>query len=445
MARGLTHPTAHVGNLIKDKKTGDEYVYEGYEFYDNILSKVGKYEILRSLKKPMSSGALFKFTRNSKKYGIIYYTRSISQNSSINAGTLEMEYSGRKGATENLGIQADKLIRGGKVEKRILNGLEIPCVIFRSKKELVNSILTALKNNKNVGPHIYDVLAEYFDSDLKKINWNDSFRQSDINEIGKYIGELIIGVVVLDNKSSGIIGSTLFQTKKIKEFIVPDDPSFSGVDSAFVCHDGEIIPISSKLGAGAKASIFTNLLPKVMARGKVQKSVIGDIAAAANRAGITIDILNAKRGSKEVLYEYGMRKILNISPGDIKKPIEVYNDARVNKITDKVQKTILAIHANKDIEKKVKDQLPKSITSAFSREVSRRLNNDKVSLEIVEEVLAGKNFYQANLVLSKFLKGEIFFKFLPSGKAKVSFTGSKAAINDLTASQGMLNYELKYQ
>jgi hypothetical protein len=406
---------------------------------------VNNYKILRTLKKPMLSGALFKFTRNSKKYGIIYYTRSISQSSSIKAGALDMEYSGRKGASENLGIQADTLIRGGKIEKRILNGIEIPCVIFRSKKELVNSILTSLKNNKNVGPHIYDAMAEYFDSDLKKINWNESFRPSDINEIGKYIGELIIGVVVLDNKSPGIIDNTIFRKKKIKEFIVPNDPSFSGVDSAFVCDDGEIIPISSKLGVGAKASIFTNLLPKVMARGKVQKSVIGDIAAAANRAGITIDTLNAKRGSKDVLYEYGMREILNISPRDIKKAIEVYNDAKANKITDKVQKTILAIRENKNIEKKLKEQLPKTITAVFSREASKRLNNDKVSLEIVEEVLAGKNFYQANLVLSKFLKGEIFFKVLVSGKAKVSFTGSKAAMNDLTAAQGMLNYELKYQ
>jgi DNA polymerase III delta prime subunit len=129
-----------------------------------------------------------------------------------------------------------------------------------------------------------------------------------------------------------------------------------------------------------------------MARGKVQKSVIGDIAAAANRAGITIDTLNAKRGSKDVLYEYGMREILNISPRDIKKAIEVYNDAKANKITDKVQKTILAIRENKNIEKKLKEQLPKTITAVFSREASKRLNNDKVSLEIVEEVLAGKNF-----------------------------------------------------
>ena len=140
-----------------------------------------------------------------------------------------------------------------------------------------------------------------------------------------------------------------------------------------------------------------------------------------------------------------MREILNISPRDIKKAIEVYNDAKANKITDKVQKTILAIRENKNIEKKLKEQLPKTITAVFSREASKRLNNDKVSLEIVEEVLAGKNFYQANLVLSKFLKGEIFFKVLVSGKAKVSFTGSKAAMNDLTAAQGMLNYELKYQ
>jgi hypothetical protein len=77
-------------------------------------------------------------------------------------------------------------------------------------------------------------------------------------------------------------------------------------------------------------------------------------------------------------------------------------------------------------------------------EEARRLNDDRVSKDIVTNILSGKDFYQANLDISKWKKGEVYFKLLHSGKASVSFIGSKAAINDIDAKQGLVNYELKY-
>lgn len=445
MARGLTHPTAHVGKPLIDVDTKEEYIYEGFVFSQDVLSLAKDVKVIKTVKSAQSSGALFMFSKGSSKFGIVYFSRSVTASSSINAGDLGMIYSGRKGATENLKIQSDKLIRSGNFEVRTLNGQDIRCAVFTNAKQLENSILTALKENKNVGPHIYDAVQDYFKSeDLKSFDWNDAFLSSDINELGKYLGELIIGVIVLRGRSDGKFSTNIFSGQKIKEFIVPDDPSFSGVDSAFVRQDGSLIPISSKLGAGAKASFFTNFLPKVISRTGMGDTVLNEIAQTARSININKTILDAKKGAKEITYEYGIRKILGIGPNKIKNTYQVFLDAKNRKNTKEVILVVEEINKNSMIDKKVKDLLPLSITSAFSREIARRLNNDNKSLDIITEVLAGKNFYQANLDLARWKKGEVFFKLLPSGQSKVSFIGSKAAINDLEAKQGLVNYELKY-
>jgi hypothetical protein len=317
MARGLTHPTAHVGSPVIDVETKIEYVYEGFTFSPNISSIIKDVEIIRTVKSELSSGALFSFSKAGKKYGIIYYSRSVTPTSSIKAGDLGLIYSGRKGATENLKIQSDTLIRYGKLEVRTLNGQDVRCAVFTTAEQLENSILRALKENRNVGPHIYDVVQDYFNSySLDKFKWDDSFQPSDINELGKYLGELIIGVIVLKGKLDGKFSKNIFSGEKIKEFIVPDDPSFSGVDSAFVKNDGTLIPISSKLGAGAKASFFTNFLPKVI-DADMSNSVMNDIAKSAKSIGVTKASLDAKRGAKEITYEYGVRNILGINKAKI--------------------------------------------------------------------------------------------------------------------------------
>jgi len=445
MARGLTHPTAHIGKPIIDLSTKKEYIYDGFTFARDIRSKTTDFEIIKTINKEQDSGAIFMFSSGGRKYGVLYFSRSVTQTSSISAGDLGMQYSGRSGATENLRIQSDKLIRGGNFENRILNDQEVRCAVFKTAEELEKSILNALRENPRVGPHIYDAVKDYFDSiNLDKFEWNDSFRDSDINELGKYLGELIIGVIVLRKKTIGKFSQDIFGRETIKEFIVPDDPSFSGVDSAFVKKDGTLIPISSKLGAGAKASFFTNFLPKVINKAGLGNTVINDIASSARNLNITKSMLDAKKGAKEITYEYGIRNILGISSSKVRNTYQVFLDAKKNKISNEVSLVMQEINKNPLIDKKVKDQLPMSITAAFSREIARRLNSDKKSIDIVTGVLAGKNFYQANLDINRWKKGEVYFKLLLSGESVVSFIGSKAAINDIDAKQGLVNYELKY-
>jgi len=36
MARGLTHPSAHIGKPLVDLDTKQEYVYEGLQFYSDL-------------------------------------------------------------------------------------------------------------------------------------------------------------------------------------------------------------------------------------------------------------------------------------------------------------------------------------------------------------------------------------------------------------------------
>jgi hypothetical protein len=294
---------------------------------------------------------------------------------------------------------------------------------------------------------VYDTVQDYLNSDLTQFGWKKGIQESDVNELGKYLGELVIGVCVLGKKFSPVFSENIFAGKQIKEFIVPDDPSFSGVDSAFVLNDGSLIPISSKLGAGAKASVFTNLLPKVMTSKKgIGDCVIKQIADSAKKIGITVVDLNAKRGAKDIVYEYGVRKILKLSQLEVPDPYQVFRDIKQNpnKLSKPAKAVVDAIKKHPDIEENVKAKLPYSVTSAFSREIARRLNNDETSKKIITEILAGKNFYQANLDVNKWKKGEVFFKLLLSGDANVGFIGSKAAIDDLEAKQGLVNYELKY-
>lgn len=453
MARGLTHPTAHVGSLMKHGPTGKEYVYEGFEFHRDITASMKNIDgIIDEIGAKKKTGAIFYFKKSNKRYGVVYYATSVTASSSINAGKLNMQYSNAKGATENLRIQATNMIGGGKSERLTINGQDnVSCKTFTSADTLKKSIIAHLKSNKNVGNHIVDVVEDYLSSaNLSTIKWNNEFQDSEKNELGKYLGELIIGAVALKKQSSRLSMDPF--GGNASKFIVPDDPAFSGVDSAVLLKDGTMVPISSKLGAGAKASVYTNLLPKAMDKKTLPNSVIKDLVDTAKSLGITKQKLDAKQGAKEIAYEYGIRNILKLKNRDVPDTYAVYLEIKSAALTGKLNtlsaptlKVISAISAHRDIPSNVKDALPLSVTSAFNREIARRLNNDDKSKDLVADILAGKNFYQANLDVNKWKNGTVYFRMLHSSKAETSFIGSKAAINDIDAKQGLVNYELKYK
>lgn len=380
----------------------------------------------------------------SKRYAIRYKKRNVEKVGYVSQSFVSKPKL-KRGATENLGVRAETLIEYGELTSVDYNGKPIKVKKFTSDVILANSILTGLRNNKNVSQEIISVFEEYLSMKSKydTIKWTSGVSMSEINELGKYVGELIIGLLVLKNNKKSF--SRNFYKGKVDSFCVPIDPSFVGVDSFILMNDGEIIPISSKYGVGAKASVFANLLPKAMRyMDTMPDCVLKDFCKSAVSANVLPNTLEKKRGSKNVLYEYGINKILKLNISD---PYGVYLDIKSKKSLDELSEDTLtvvtAIESYSNVENKVKEALPLSVTSFFSRETARQLNNDAKSIEVMKEILSGKNFWQGNLNIPKWKRGDVFLNVVNSGEAKIKIIGSKAAINDIEAKQGMLNYEIK--
>jgi hypothetical protein len=218
------------------------------------------------------------------------------------------------------------------------------------------------------------------------------------------------------------------------------------VDSFLVLSDGSIVPVSSKYGVGAKASFFSNLLNKALDENLPPRSVIADIADSARKAGISAAALTSKQGSKEIVYEYGIRKILKLPVSAVRNPYAIYTNVKNSgkkdsKLSPEAKKVLDLIKNSAD--KKIVEKLPYSMTAFFSRSMAQNLNSDPKSVKAMVEILAGKNFWQANLDIAEWKKGNIKYRMVSSGSASIQIIGSKSAIDDIDAKQGMVNYEVR--
>jgi hypothetical protein len=83
-----------------------------------------------------------------------------------------------------------------------------------------------------------------------------------------------------------------------------------------------------------------------------------------------------------------------------------------------------------------------SITGYFTRTIATDLNNCPNSIEFLKELIAGKKFYQANLNIQKWMKGEVEYNYVSSGKVNLKIFGDKSPLTDITAKQGLVNYLL---
>lgn len=350
----------------------------------------------------------------------------------------------KKGATENLGVRAETLTKYGTNKQVAFGGKKVDCMTFSNHTSLMNSILKGLKSNSKVSESIIEVFESFAKSNYETLIWQKQIPDSDINELGKYVGEVIIGLLALKNNTQPF--STKFYKGTVDMFCVPTDPSFSGVDSFLVMSNGTVVPISSKYGVGAKASFFSNLLNKAMDSNVPSGSVINDVIDSARKAGVSSAALTSKQGSKEVVYEYGIRKVLRLSRATVKDPYAIYTNVKTygknpKKLTPEAKQVLDII--KKSADKKIVDKLPYSMTAFFSRSMADRLNSDPKSVAAMVEILAGKNFWQANLDIAEWKKGKVKYRMVPSASATIQIIGSKSAIDDIDAKQGMVNYELR--
>ena len=68
------------------------------------------------------------------------------------------------------------------------------------------------------------------------------------------------------------------------------------------------------------------------------------------------------------------------------------------------------------------------------------MNNSKQANNDLRDILAGKNYWQANLDINDWFAGKVNYKLVNSGNVKVDVIGSKAPTTDITAKQGLINY-----
>ena len=96
------------------------------------------------------------------------------------------------------------------------------------------------------------------------------------------------------------------------------------------------------------------------------------------------------------------------------------------------------------MDPRILDYLDSSMTAFFSRATAEALNSCSKSMEQMKRILIKKDYWQVNLDKNAWRKGVTKFTYVNSGEAKLQIIGSKAAMNDITGSQGMINYRLSY-
>jgi hypothetical protein len=342
-----------------------------------------------------------------------------------------------KGATEMLGIYSAGLAASGN--DAVVNFSDGLAAVkqFMCKKDIKDSVVSALKSNQNVCDEIIKNVDYIFSYLPSSFVWDASIDRFEIDELGKYIGELLFGAVVLEKGS--------FDGKKIVGIAVPDDPTYNGLDSFLYVEKNEIIGISSKYGTGAKASFFTNILDKICdQRYTMPDCVLKRLCLRYNPYG----------NAREFIYEYGVKEILGLN---IDNPYKLYNAIRLGQavpVKDDLMAVMIAIDdmilkepnntaAAVLTATKIRQELPYSITSFFCRKIAEQLNSCSQSLVFMMNALQNSKIYQVHLDQNRWVKGEIRFDAYKVQSSTLKIVGNKSAINDLSCSQGMLNYELK--
>ena len=302
---------------------------------------------------------------------------------------------------------------------------------FSSASQLEKSIIAGCMNSPLLGESVAHACQLMFDG--KSVDWGDT-PAATINKLGVYLGEVLIGWTILSKNKKLFTGYTL--SKKAKHFIIPTDPSFSGVDSFIEFEDGEKLALSSKAGAGAKASMFTNLIPNTI------KIINAQPKTSFTKFCQFLVKNNIKpTDSKSAVWTYAIRELLGLSATQVPKPTDVQADIKNGNISK--ERTLVEQTAKKKftLAQNEKDAFPNSLSVIFTKRIAELFNSD--STDQINNILQGKDYYQVNLSTKDWTKGTIKFTFTKAGMGKVKIYGDKAAVTDITAKQGWLNYEIK--
>lgn len=364
-------------------------------------------------------------------------------------------------------IESTKLINKGSdlVVESLNNEMNVPCKIFKTKEELALSIINGLELEPSVPDYIAEQFTEFFAGHLvgsnTSIRWNAGIGDKEKNSLGAYLGELLIGYMALAGESSAFAEPEIVRYP-IEYFAVPTDPSFPGIDS-FIQYknrgsssEGGKYLISSKAGSGAKASIWNNLMPLVVNYQSKGKQLPRN-SALSNLIKSFKSVPNAASNGKKVVYHYGVNYILKVA-ANVNDSYSLYNQIKSGRMNDftaglletskqiqlSLSKSKFPTASSSDVTRNLNDN-GKGMTAFFSRYIADQLMSEDASLQILSNRLSGKKFYQANLDMGRWRRGEVRFATTHVKETEIKIIGSKSATHQLEASQGTVNYELKYK
>jgi hypothetical protein len=358
--------------------------------------------------------------------------KSSQGSAQVGSYTVLVKPAAKAGQVGSLGsMDARVFAKYGKSGTFAYGGTDVQVMSFTSKKMIETSIIKGAAESSMLGKDISEQFADFFDSG--KFTWDPQMPPLLLNKLGVYAGELLVGWAFFTSNRKKWFDTDPFTGSPVA-FHLPTDPAFSGVDSFVEMKDGSYYSISSKFGVGAKASFFSNLLGKGVAkRSKLNNSVFKQICDLVGQKGLDY------KKSKDVVYAWGFEKLLKLK---INNTNDVFQAIVQGKKTADLNKVILAIRAHPLATTDVKSKLPRSVSGFFNRSMADMLNKDQKSLDEIVSILAGKDYWQGNLQTKEWGQGILRFKFVKAGKARVRFIGNKAALDDISCKQGWVNYEL---
>lgn len=401
-----------------------------------------------------------------------YYDNGIFQNKVLieygrgNLGYIHIDCIDKvKAGKATIQLESSKMINLGSsiIVDSLNKEINVPCKIFKEKEELALSIINGLELEPSVPDYIAEQFTEFFAGDLignqRSITWNKGISDKEKNSLGAYLGELLIGYMALAGETSAFNDTDIIKYP-IDYFGVPTDPSFPGIDSFIQYKNtgasggGGKYLISSKAGPGAKASIWNNLMPLIV--NYQLKNQLPRNSCLYNLTSSFKKIPSAARSGKKVVYYYGVNYILKIAS----TPAESYKfftELKNNKLsadsislleTAKQIQSSLSTSAfpsasSKDVTRNLNNN-GKGMTAFFSRHIADQLMSEDESMTIISNRLSGKKFYQANLDMGRWRRGEIKFSTTHVKDTNIVIIGSKSATHLLEADNGTVNYELKY-
>jgi hypothetical protein len=376
----------------------------------------------------------------------------------------------REGTWQSWSTTASKLAEGTRLETLdYLNGqANVSCRIFTDADEIAKSVLAGLESSASTPDHVLEQVLDFFMDNMNatgsqvsnKFNWIPSIHESDKKRLGIYLGELLPGYFALKNRHGTDIFSKRIIHEGLNQFVVPDDQSFGGIDSAFIYSGGSRACISSKFGEGAEASVWNNIMPLVIANknesgisGMAKDSTIKQLIRSCE------SVSGYKSKGRAVLYYCGVKEIMKNSVVDPeifflelkRESLSPESASLYRQIKEKVD-SLKAQPGYKQLSTfQTKKVSLRSITAVFSRMIADRLNMEVANTPALENrlksILAGKSFFQLHMDDTKFINtGEIYFKVLKSSQVNIIFKGDKSAVDSetsLEAGSGTLNYKLQ--